>query len=69
MIQPRALVWAAGHHYGEKVQGVDVNERVRRNGLWAGERGGTGEVRVVRNRLKRIARWPPESREMSGPGL
>lgn len=39
-----------------------------RMGFLTEERGGSGEVREVRNRLTRTASWPPESREMPGPG-
>lgn len=47
---PRPQHPAIRHHCGDRVQGMDVKEK-RQNGLRAGERDRSGEVRVVRDRL------------------
>lgn len=42
-----------------------VGRQKRQNGLWAGEKGRSGEGRVVKSGLMGSACWPLESREMS----
>lgn len=44
-------------------------ERERYNNSWARERGGSEEVRMVRNRLAWMTCFPPDSKMMSGYGL
>lgn len=39
------------YHYNEQACGGDLGEKEKQKGLYAMRRGGTGEVRVVRNSL------------------
>lgn len=56
-------------HYGEWIQGGEMEERERYNDSWARERGESEEVRMVRNRLAWMTCFPPVSKMMSGYGL
>lgn len=69
MIQPRTLALGSWVPFWWENRGEKVEERERWNGSWAGETGWSGEMRVVRNWLKWMNSWTPESREMSVPGL
>lgn len=57
--QPRALVQSRG----------GIEEMKKQNGLWACQRGRSGEVRMLENGLTWMTSWLPDSREMYGPAL